>query len=486
LRLISRRLCALCYSNEIAGGALRRYIDEYTCRFAFNRLQFNRLVARVDWQHVCEKQNRRLRYIGRFLQAHEIVAPLSWDQLEALMPALPRTQRYVPKLVRMALLDIGHIAAERGEIETYAEYVMRRASRAPIARAPPDIRPTLIAFAEWATARQAKPSALATRLRALAAFWQWSSARSIIRPMQVSREHIRLYLAGLYCQWRCRRCGQTTGCSNEQEPSPRRCRHCHHATCVDRIARYRPHTVRQHRASLFVFFEWARLARRALTNPVTEKVTSPAPTIQHYPIEVLRQIGQFIATRDSDPTAALMLYFILFHLVTVRELRHLRLPDVTSLTTRKSLTLLSIDTVLVLPKRVASLGIRHPGRAGGVVRFHRGAEPWLGTLLERFGRERSRIVGGAGKSRYLFVSPRGALRDLPVGTVWIWQSVRASTQAATGIACNANTLRKTASIYMADRVGAGVLSRLGLDAQQAFAYTWVTRELLQNSEGGVR
>jgi hypothetical protein len=47
-----------------------------------------------------------------------------------------------------------------------------------------------------------------------------------------------------------------------------------------------------------------------------------------------------------------------------------------------------------------------------------------------------------------------------------------------GVACNPNTLRKTAAIYFADRVGAGVLNQMGWEAQQAFAYTWVTRELL--------
>jgi hypothetical protein len=41
-----------------------------------------------------------------------------------------------------------------------------------------------------------------------------------------------------------------------------------------------------------------------------------------------------------------------------------------------------------------------------------------------------------------------------------------------------STLRKTAAVYFADRVGAGILSRLGWDTQQAFAYSWMTREIL--------
>jgi hypothetical protein len=51
-----------------------------------------------------------------------------------------------------------------------------------------------------------------------------------------------------------------------------------------------------------------------------------------------------------------------------------------------------------------------------------------------------------------------------------------------GMPCNPNTLRKTAAIYMADRVGPGMLSSLGLEAQQAFAYSWHTRELITPSD----
>lgn len=56
--------------------------------------------------------------------------------------------------------------------------------------------------------------------------------------------------------------------------------------------------------------------------------------------------------------------------------------------------------------------------------------------------------------------------------------VRRATRTIVGYPCNPNTLRKTAAVYFADRVGAGILSRLGWDAQQAFAYSWMTREVL--------
>ena len=58
-----------------------------------------------------------------------------------------------------------------------------------------------------------------------------------------------------------------------------------------------------------------------------------------------------------------------------------------------------------------------------------------------------------------------------------------STRVIVGYPCNAKMLRKTAAVYFADQVGAGILNRMGWEAQQAFAYTWVTRELLDPSNG---
>ena len=70
------------------------------------------------------------------------------------------------------------------------------------------------------------------------------------------------------------------------------------------------------------------------------------------------------------------------------------------------------------------------------------------------------------------------IRDVPVSSVFVWDVVRRATRPIVGYPCNPNTLRKTAAVYFADRVGAGILSRLGWDAQQAFAYSWMTREVL--------
>lgn len=482
LRVKSCRLCSACYSDKNAAYALRRYVAQYTCPFAFNRELFDRLIARVDWTHVRERQNRRLHHLGKFLQQHEIAAPLSWEQLESVMPSLPRARRNIPKLIRMALLDIGHLAAERGEIEPYDDYAERRAARAPIAQASREIQPVLSAFADWLSSRQAKPSAIETHMRALAKFWRWCFERTITRPREVGAPLITAYFLGLHWQWQCEHCGAISYCSNESEKPPKQCSECRRSRTSRRVKRFAQNTVRRIRASLFTFFDWARLARRVMLNPVQCKVAAPEPKIQHYAPEILRKIGRFIVAPDSDPTAALLLYFIVFHLTTVKEMRYLRLPAVISLATKEASARLLSTSAVALPKRQPSLGIMHPGRPGGQISFHRAAQPWLRPLLVRVEAERASIIGARGKSRYVFVVARGALRDVPVSPVWIWQRVTHSTRLLFGIACNPSTLRKTAAIYFVDRVGAGVLNQMGWEAQQAFAYTWMAREMLDPSD----
>ncbi|HEY6925494.1 MAG TPA: hypothetical protein VI653_18595 [Steroidobacteraceae bacterium] len=123
------KLCVACYKERISAHALRRYVEQYTCLFSFNKQLFDRLIAEVDWKQVPERDNRRLRSFGKFLQRHEITSP-------------------------QCLLDLGHLCAARDELEPYQAYRVRRAMLAPIARAPRRLQPLLQSFANWLESRQ--------------------------------------------------------------------------------------------------------------------------------------------------------------------------------------------------------------------------------------------------------------------------------------------------------------------------------------------
>lgn len=477
--LKTEKLCAYCYKDRMAGQALRLYVERYACPFPLNRRLFHRLVAALDWTRVRERDNRRLHNFGKFLQQQEIISPLSWEQLFALMPPLPPTRRNIPKGIRRCLLDLGHLCAASGEIEPYQAYRLRRGMLAPIAVAPPRLQPLLQTFTDWLLSRQMKPSAIRHHLEAVAKFWRWCAERSIQAPHAVHAALITAYLLELHWQWRCRRCDATMYCANDSEPTPLECRACHCLNTLRRVLRYSPNSIRRIRASLFIFFQWATLARRSVANPVQCKVLKPEARIQHYPTEILPKIARYIVAADADPTAALMLYLIIFHLATVYEVRHLRVPETISLTRRVPESNISGATHFILPRRQPSLGIVHVGRRPtGQLPLHDAAVPWLRPLLVRFEVRRLAVAGTRCTSRYVFVSPRGSIRDLPISPTIVWQAVTDASRSVVGYPCNPRTLRKTAAVYFADRIGAGILSRMGWEAQQAFAYTWMTREVL--------
>lgn len=79
-----------------------------------------------------EKQNRRLRYIGKFLQEHELtspMSPMSWDQLVALMPSLGTPPEIQPRLVSFAdWLNARQFDPQSGRCDREAVAVRSRAS----------------------------------------------------------------------------------------------------------------------------------------------------------------------------------------------------------------------------------------------------------------------------------------------------------------------------------------------------------------------
>jgi len=162
----------------------------------------------------------------------------------------------------------------------------------------------------------------------------------------------------------------------------------------------------------------------------------------------------------------------------VWELRHAQLPTVFSLRQDILPPKLAEAYYVIVPKPTPSLGDRSPGRPDVRVDFPAKAAPWLKPLLERFERQREQTVGNP-RNRYLLIAPNKARHNTPVGHVFIWEIVRIASTRVLGAACNPAMLRKTAAVMFADRVGAGILRWMGWDDQQAFAYTWAAREMLQ-------
>lgn len=260
--------------------------------------------------------------------------------------------------------------------------------------------------------------------------------------------------------------------------APRKCGHCGAMGTLAKEKWLAQNTIRGHRAKLFVFFDWLKMNRKVISNPVQSKIPAPGRTIQHYSPDVIKHLSTYLRAADADPFEALMLYLVLFHALTIWELRHVLLPTFLPLHQEVALPRFAESYYVIIPKPEASLGARSPGRPDIRLDFPVKAAPWLKPLLDRFERQRQ-LMAPNPQNRYLFINPYTRHHDIPVGHDFIRSTIHRASGRVLGASCSPNTLRKTAGVMFADRAGAGILRWMGWEDQQAFAYAWAPREEVQ-------
>lgn len=473
----AERLCKQCYKDHLAPQVLRSYVERFTTPYPYNSVLFDLLTATIEWPSVTQKTDRKFRAFGHFLQIHPLSEALTWETLEHVLPPLGPTKRTAPKQIRACLLELAHLLVAAGKLESWETYIARRNALSPIKQAPERMQALLHRYATWLGERQSAPSNVREHLEGLACFWRWCEQRGIHGPEEVQASLVGDYLLSLYWLWQCSACGGTMPFEPGDRTAPGVCASCVTIGSLTQQKRYAQNTVRHHRAGLCVFFDWLKINRMVIANPVQRKTAAPEPTIRHYPPEVIKQLIAFITTPDADPVEAVMLYLIIFHALSVWELRHAALPTILPLRQEIATPTLAEAYYVNVPKPAPTRGDRSPGRPDVRLDFPAKAAPWLKPLLLRFERQRQQLVGDA-NNRYLFVTPKWARHNTVVSHCFIWNVVRQASLYVLGAACNPNALRKTSGVMFADRAGAGVLRWMGWDEQQAFAYTWAARELV--------
>lgn len=469
-------LCKECDKEIQAPRLLRDYVITFNTPYSYNKFLFDLLVTTVDWNWVTEKINRRFRAFGRFLQTYQLPQPLTWEAIEAASPTLGATNRAVPKNIRMCLLDLGHLLANKGKLESRETYILRRSALLPITAAPKYIQPLLHRYATWLWERQTRPANIRKHLHNLAAFWSWCGLHNIKSLEEVQPSFIDNYLLTLYWQWQCLVCQEVTGFEPNCE-APKICTHCGALHCFNKVKRYAQNTVRGYRAKLLVFFDWARNNRMVIINPVQRRVAAPDPTIRHYSSEVMKPLYEYVASSDAEPTEALVLYLVIFHALSLWELRHVEVPVVLPMRENIPRLRLAEAYYVIVPKPKPSRGNRSPGRPSIRLDFPSAAAAWLKPLLERFEAQRELMIANP-SNRYLIVTPKSARRNMPAGHDFVGNIVREASSKVLGAACNPNTLRKTAGVIFADHASGEILRWMGWEDQQAFGYTWMPREVV--------
>src|SRR5207302_8806761 len=130
---------------------------------------------------------------------------------------------------------------------------------------------------------------------------------------------------------------------------------------------------------------------------------------------------------------------VIFHALTVWELRHVTLPTVLPLRQDVTLPGFAESYYVIIPKPEPSLGDRSPGRPDVRLDFPAKAVAWLKPLLNRFERQRQLMLPNP-KNRYLFLTSYTRHRNSPVGHYHIWSIIRRASGRVLGASCNPNTL----------------------------------------------
>jgi len=470
-----KQLCKQCHKNDLAPLALRKYVATFTSPYPYNVALFELFTSRIDLDVVDEDKVRQCKVFGKFLQTYQFEGPLTWEIIEEALPPWKRANNRERNIIRICLLDLGHLLVEKGELENREAFTTRRNALRPIQNAPEYIQPVLQNYAAWLWGRQNVPADVGNHLAVLAAFWSWCELQGICGPEGVHNTLINDYLLTLYWQWQCSICQGIMPFDPHERIGPRICAHCCAAGSLCKIKRFTQETVRGYRGKLRVFFDWAKINRMVITNPVQRKVPAPNPSIEHYSPEVIKDLCSYIPAPDADPVEALILYLIIFHAFSVWELRHAQLPTLYPLHDGVRLPTLAESYYMLLPKPAPSRGDHSPGRPKVRVDFPAEAASWLRPLLERYEHERQQVVKNENNSYVLF-SSWTAHHNHPVGVKYVLHFVRRASIRILGKTCMPRVLRKTVGVLFADRSGAGVLRFLGWKGQQAFRYTWAERK----------
>lgn len=469
-------LCRACYADRPAPAQLRTYIEAFTAPTPFTARLFQLLVTTIDWSRVTRRICLRFQTFGAFLQTHPMPEPLTWQTIDGLCAWLGPAHQERVKAIRGCLHDVGCLLAANGQMESRETYIARRNALGPLKYIPEALHGLIEQYTESLWERRLQPATVRDQLAALASFWTWCEQRAIRSPKQVSGDLITAYLLSLYWKWTCSHCQGTMPFDPADRRAPRRCAHCEAIGTLIQTSWCAQATVSTHAVALRGFFTWAKLQHLVLANPVQRRVPQPQRTIRHYPPSITQRLCSLSAP-ETDPTEGLILYLIIVHACSLWELKHAQMPVLLPLNETITVPSLATSYYVVLPKADPSRGRHTPGRPSGRLDFPLEAVPWLGPLLERFEQQRRQIVKGA-NTPYLLVAPGKAHRQMPVSDDFVRLLVQRASLHILGAACTARLLRQTAAVILADTISAGVLPWLGWEEKQAFAYTWVPREVV--------
>jgi len=249
---------------------------------------------------------------------------------------------------------------------------------------------------------------------------------------------------------------------------------------------------------LRLFFDWAKLQSLVTVSPISDICCGGAKTftvrgdhgemieiaeaIRCYDDIVVEKLCAYIVSPDADPEEAVVLYLIIFHLLTSGELRKLRIPSlVNAAGDLPDTSNRAVDfEYLHLPFRQLTRGNRLVLRTETKVIFPHKALSWFTPILKRFYEKRAGLVKAQHQEHFL-VGEGNGFCNRPVTKDYIADRVRGASLRALGEAVNASDLRRTVAhmISLRSKRRGAILTMMGFSSLSATRFNYLERFPLQ-------
>jgi integrase len=339
---------------------------------------------------------------------------------------------------------------------------------------------------------ESQPLAITTKsiletVYAVVVFLDWCVKRNIDSLTNINQSTVATYKETLFWQQECKACRKRIPFDTTSETcSNKECQATNSYVEIRRLARG---SVNRFMANLRTFFNWAQLhavvqdhpfaydTGKASTGTFTVmnergEMVEIADSIRRYDDDVVERLCQYMVSPDADPEEAVVLYLIIFHVLTVTELCNAKIPSLAAETPSGDRDRAKDFEYLLLPVREQSRGRHLPRRDGPIMNYPKEEAYWLRPLLERYFEKRR----SGCDSEYLFVRQfRRTRNNMPVNERHVYELVqRASLRVLNG-KINPRDLRGTAAVIRADRSKrrGAILTRLGYTSRRATRFNYL-------------
>jgi hypothetical protein len=516
------QLCRFHSEDRLAAKRLSKYIKTYASPFPANVRYFFMLTAKVNFANdntqettVRLRDVKRYRAIGEYLKIYELPERLTWQAIQEALPNLNSRGRARNRLIRSALLELGNLCFQNGLLPDWNAYLYEQRCDKYLQSAPPMFVDHVAGFEKWASAGMLNPKFdmslyesqpltntsdhILETIKAVVKFLKWCVKRNIHSLADINQNTAASYIETLFWQQECRACRKRIPLDSTKTGEICSNRECQAIDSYVRIRRLARATAsRGITTKLRTFFNWAQLHDVVWENPFPyDTVKSPkgtftvinesgqmieiADSIRRYDDDVVKRLCSDMVCSDDDPEVALVLYFIVFHLLTVSELCNAKIPSLAAAAEEPpgDCDRAKDFEYVLLPMPKPSRGQRTPRREGPLLKYAKEAAPWLRPLLERHF-EKRKLRGGS-SSEYLFVNQYHLTRNnRPVGRKYIRRLIERASRRVLNGTVNARDLRGTLAAivtHRSKRRGA-ILTKLGYTCLRATRYNHLETFLL--------